>query len=54
MDANLIKLLVDGGTVAILVYLLVMVLKTYAGTVNRITDLLEDEIKDEGHNKPLP
>lgn len=47
MDANLLKLLADAGTVAILVYLLVMVLKAYAGTVDRITDLLEDEKKNE-------
>lgn len=54
MDANLLKLLGDAGTVAILVYLLMMVLKAYAGTVNRITDLLEDEIKTEEHKPPLP
>jgi len=47
MDATLLKLFADAGTVAILVYLLVMVLKAYAGTVNRITDILEDEKKDE-------
>ena len=48
MDASLLKLFTDAGTVAILVYLLILVLKAYAGTVNRITDLLEDEKKDEG------
>lgn len=47
MDANFVKLLADAGTVAILVYLLVMVLKAYAGTVNRVTDLLEHEIDDD-------
>jgi len=48
MDANLLKLFTDAGTVAILVYLLLMVLKAYAGTVNRVVDLLEDEKRDEG------
>lgn len=48
MDAALFKLFTDAGTVAILVYLLVMVLKAYAGTVNRLTDMLDEEKKNEG------
>lgn len=47
MDANLLKLLSDAGTVAILVWLLVTILKHYANTVNRLTDMLDERNEDE-------
>lgn len=47
MDADFVKLIADAGTVAILLYVLIQVLTAYKGTVNRVTDLLESEIKDD-------
>lgn len=50
MDASLLKLLADAGTVAILIYLLIQILGAYKVTVNRVTDLLEREISDDGQD----
>lgn len=47
MDASIVKLLGDAGTVAILIFLLISVLNAYKATVNRVTDMLAEEIKDE-------
>lgn len=46
MDASLLKLFTDAGTVAIVVYVLINVLSAYKNTVNRLTDLLENMIDD--------
>lgn len=50
MDASLLKLLADAGTVAILIYLLIQILGAYKVTVNRVTDLLEKEISEDTEN----
>lgn len=50
MDANFVKLIADAGTVAILLYVLIQVLTAYKGTVNRVTDLLESEIKNDAQD----
>jgi hypothetical protein len=47
MDANLLKLVTDAGTVGIVLYVLVNVLSAYHTTVTRLTDLLENMIDDK-------
>lgn len=44
MDTNLLEVLSKGGTVIILVYLLLQILIAYRAQSNRITDMLENEI----------
>lgn len=44
MDTNLMEVLSKGGTVIILVYLLLQILIAYRAQSNRITDMLENEI----------
>ena len=47
MDANLLKLFGDIGTVGILFYVLVQVLSAYKTAFTRVADLLENMIDDE-------
>jgi hypothetical protein len=54
MDASLLKLVADAGTVGILLYVLIQVLGAYKGTVNRVTDLLEREITDDAQDGAKP
>lgn len=44
MDASLLKLLADAGTVGILLFVLFQVLAVLKTTLNRVIDLLEREI----------
>jgi hypothetical protein len=47
MDFNLLKVISDLGTVAILLYVLIQVLTAYKSTVDRVIGLLEHEIEDD-------
>jgi hypothetical protein len=46
MDANLLKVFADLGTVGILLYVLVYVLSAYKTAFERVADLLENMIDD--------
>lgn len=47
MDANLLKLIGDVGTIGILFYVLVNVLSAYKSAFERTADLLENMIDDK-------
>jgi hypothetical protein len=47
MDAGMIKLISDAGTVAVVLFILWQVLIAYKAIVSRLADLLETEIKND-------
>lgn len=47
MDANLLKMVADVGTIGILFYVLVNVLSAYKSAFERTADLLENVIDDQ-------